>query len=114
MKRPWAYLLFGIGFIANTVSLLLGGTRPTVPDLNVWLGMAWVTAALCFLFYLFPTRRIAAVASAALIVAAGSRAIGAIGWNPQVWSRFGGGSIWSMLTLAVWRLHAARRNGVGT
>lgn len=108
-KRPWAYLLFGVGFCANTVSLLLGGTRPTVPNLTLWLAMAWVTAALCFWFFVFPSKRIAAVASAAMIVAAGARAVGAIGWNPQLWSRFGGGSIWTMLGLAFYRLHVARR-----
>lgn len=109
-KRPGAYAVFGLGFIANTVSIMLGGTRPTVPDEQLWLWMAWITAALCFAFYLVPTKLLSQVATMALIIAAGSRAVGAIGWNPQLWSRFGGGSIWTMLTIAFARIHVNRRS----
>ena len=115
MNRPWAYLVFGVAFVANSVSLILGGTHPKLPDTTMWIGLAWATAAICFLFVSFPRASVRGVslsqiASAALIIAAGSRAIGAIGWNPQLWSRFGGGSIWTMTTVGFWQLHAARRH----
>ena len=114
-RRPWSYLIFGFGFVANSVSLLMGGTHPVVPETGLWLGMAWVTAAVCFAFWLFPTVSVykftlAQIATSCLVLAAGARAVGAIGWNPQLWSQFGGGSIWTMLTVAFYRMHVVRRS----
>lgn len=113
-RRPWAYLVFGFGFVANSVSILLGATHPTVPDTDLWLGMAWVTAFACFVYYLFPDGKVgrftfAQVATGCLIVAAFARFVGAVGWNPTLGNQFGGGSLWGMLTVAVYRMHAARR-----
>lgn len=129
MSRPWAYLVIGLGFVANSVSILLGATVPTVPDRHLWVGMAWATAATCFVYVISPTvptrplfvwlPRIgvvrvggftsAQVASAALIIAAFARFVGAVLYNPTLGNRFGGGSLWGMLCVAFYRMHVARR-----
>jgi len=114
MRRPGAYLIYGAAFVANSVSIIMGGTHPVVPDTTLWLGMAWLTAALCVSFWAFPNTKLgrvtlAQVVTAALVLTAGSRAIGAALYNHPVWARWGGGSIWTMLTVSFYRIHVVRR-----
>ena len=97
MRRLWWYLVISVCLAANVVSLKMGGTHPTFPDTTVWMVAAAVTSAVGVVYVLRPTHLMLQVVPLAVGVCAGTRAVGAIFWNPQLWSKFGGGSLWTML-----------------
>lgn len=114
MKRPWWQLAVSVALMANVVSLAMGGTHPTFPDTAFWMTAATVTALLGAIFVAHPTRLLMELTTVAVATVAGSRAVGAIFWNPQLWSKFGGGSIWTLTFIYVlvahkrWAHHAIR------
>jgi hypothetical protein len=109
MTRSWWHLIVAACFIANSISLFMGGTAPTFPDIRVWITCAIITAALCVGFVAHPSPRMAAWATMAILVASGTRAVGAIGYNPTTWSKFGGGSIWTLVFVFALQAHLTRR-----
>lgn len=110
MKRNWWHAAAGVCFAANSVSLLMGGTRPSIPDYRLWVGMALLTSMICFVSEIRPSVRLQVYVTLAILLASGSRAVGAILFNEPTWAKYGGGSIWTLIFIAFLQLHRAERN----